>query len=41
MEELKTRGSKRKEVLKESKELVNNLNTQLEEIKESEEVLKI
>jgi hypothetical protein len=41
MEELKTHDSKRKEVLKESEELVNSLNTQLEEIKESEEDLKI
>jgi hypothetical protein len=41
MEELKTHESKRKEALKESEKLVNSLNTQLEEIKESEEDLKI
>jgi hypothetical protein len=33
MEELKTRDNKRKEVLKEIEELVNSLNTQLEETK--------
>ena len=41
VEELKTHESKRKEVLKESEELVNSLNTQLRKIKESEEDLKI
>jgi hypothetical protein len=41
MEELKTHNGKRKEVLKELEELVNSLNTQLKEIKESEENLKI
>jgi len=33
MEEVKTHDGKRKKVLKESKELVNHINTQLEEIK--------
>jgi hypothetical protein len=41
MEELKTHDSKIKEVLKQSQELVSSLNTQLKEIKESEEDLKV
>ena len=41
MEELKTRDSKRKEVLDETEEIVINLKTHLEHAKEVEEALKI
>jgi chromosome segregation ATPase len=41
VEELNTHDNKRKELLKQTKELVNNLQTQLEETKESEEVINI